>query len=54
MYNEQILEYFDMTKCKPVSILLRTTLTMNNCPSSPEEINEINNISYHIVFGLLM
>ena len=56
MYSEQILEHFNMTKCKPASIplSLRTTLTMNDCPSSPEEINEMNNIPYQTVFGLLM
>ena len=56
MYSEQMLELFNMTKYKPVSIpiLLETALTTNNCSSLLEEVNEIKNILYYTTLGLLI
>ena len=51
-----MLEYFNITKYKLVfiSLLLGTTLTMDDCPSLPEETNKIKNIPYYTVLGSLM
>ena len=51
-----MLEYFNITKYKPASILLQleTMLTMDNCLSLLKEVNEMKDILYYIAFILLM
>lgn len=55
-YSKQMLEWLNMTQCKPTftTLLLGITLTTDDCLNSPEEAEEMKVISYHEAFESLI
>ena len=55
-YSYRMLEQFNLKDCSPVSTLLpaRLTLSIDDCPITPEKIEEMKRKPYHEALGSLM
>ena len=55
-YSERMLERFKMNHCSPISTPLPpgTSLSIDDCPTTPQEVSEMAKIPYRKALGSLM
>jgi hypothetical protein len=54
-YVETVLKHFYIQDCKPVKvpILVGERIIVEQCPKTPEEIEDMAHVPYASVFGIL-